>query len=226
MVLNKKTFIFLGLLSLAIISYLVFNSSISKNADIKDKEDVIILSEANLSTQMSDNTIAIGVLCLDEQGFIDLKEMKTSAKFVIVGTVKGVLGTVNLARNIYNTNEPDHECPAMANKYLIVVEDELKGKVNKEIVVTQLYSITDNMGNVNSLVKNEIPLEVGSRYILFLYKNPGKTKELSETYFGIGDPWQIKLSNGKGKVINGNKDLLEQFKDKTDNISIQELKIL
>jgi len=220
MVLNKKIIsIFLAVFLVAFISFLVINSSISKTAG--DNGDAIVLSEANLSTQGSNNNV--DVLCLDKQGFLDLKGMKSSAKFVVVGTVKNVSGTVNLARNIYNTNETDNDHPVMANKYLITVEDGLKGEVEKEIIVTQPYSITDYMANNNSLIEKEIPLEVGSRYVFFLYKNPGKTKELSETYFGIGDPWLIKLSDKNGEIISGNKDLLKQFKDKKENITIKEI---
>ncbi|OPY59581.1 MAG: hypothetical protein A4E55_00141 [Pelotomaculum sp. PtaU1.Bin035] len=195
---------------------------VSNNVNSKTNTENFFLSETNLTKDMGDGSFA--VVNLDKQGYTDLKQMTSSAGFIIVGTVKEVQGTVNLARNIYNTDEPDNNNPVIAKKYLISVEETIKGETDKEIIVTQEYLINDNMNNNYNLEQNEIPLEIGSRYVLFLFKNTGKTKELKETYFRIGDPWQIKLINNESSVICGNKDISKHFYRKTENEIIREMK--
>ncbi|MDD4681035.1 MAG: hypothetical protein PHP79_09185 [Clostridia bacterium] len=220
MMLVKK----LSILALFTILLGVFWTISSKNNvknETKNTEN-FYLSETNLTKEMGEESFA--VVNLDKQGYTDLKQMTSSAGYVAVGTVKGVQGTVNLARNIYNTDESDSKHPVMAKKYLISIEEAIKGETDKEIVVTQEYSMNDYMGNNYNLEQNEIPLEIGTRYVLFLFKNPGKTKELKETYFGVGDPWQIKLLNNESIVICGNKDIAKLFNKKAEKELIQEIK--
>jgi len=220
MVLVKRISILALFIIVLAISWIVYTNSNGKTNSTEN----FFLSETNLTKDMGDGSFA--VVNLDKQGYTELKQMTSSAGFVVVGTVEEVQGTVNLARNIYNTAEPDSKNPVMAKKYLISIEENIKGETDKEIVVTQEYSMTDNVGNDYNLEQNEIPLEVGRRYVLFLFKNTGKTKELKGTYFGIGDPWQIKLLNNESTVICGNKDISKYFNKNTENEAIQEIKTI
>jgi len=220
MTLKKKFYIFV--LSVFLLGTAYFFIGFNNKHSTTNNDESFFLSETNITKQIDDSNVV--TVNLDKQGFKDFKEMMSFSGFVVIGTVKEIQGTVNLARNIYNTDEPDNAHPAMAKKYLIAVEESLKGNVGQEIIVTQRYTMTDNMGNTFNLEDNEVPLEVGARYVLFLLKNPGKTKELKDTYFGIGDPWQIKLLNNEGIVECGNKDILKFFNKKSEKDLIKELK--
>lgn len=189
-----------------------------------NENEGVLLSQVNFNKKMPDGSTA--TIYLDRQAFSSFKKMKTEANSIIVGTVKGIEGSVNLERNPYNPAMPDNEHPALAKKYRVEVEDAIKDNVNKEIIVVQESTITDRSGNTYSFADSnaEIPLKIGSRYILFLAKDPGVIAELSGTYSAIGDPWIVELNNNRGRLISGNESILKYFnKDSTGEYSEKDL---
>lgn len=100
-------------------------------------------------------------------GYDNLENMTTTASEIVVGKVTAVKDTY------YVTEVP-------ITKFEVVVEKSLKGKLSQGDKIDQVQAADfDPMGNS---VTNDVRMNVGEEYLLFLKSTP------ENTYYSIGGP--------------------------------------
>jgi hypothetical protein len=134
---------------------------------------VMACSQSSKPTSGNDNPIADGSASW-ERGYYSLNEISTTPEIdvIVTGTITRIAEVVNLSKI------PDH--PTYCTRFVVKVEDILKGKPDNEIIVNQL----GNPDKPGWGIIDDPLFEVGHKYLLFL----GKTTTTNPTYAGTG-PW-------------------------------------
>jgi len=148
----------------------------------------------------------------DRKAYSSLKELKNDSDIILSGVVQKQLETYNLNR--LSTKE-NPGIIILGTDYEVTVEKYIKGKGDNNIIVTQEGG---ELNGIIQIMEGRTPIEIGSRYVFFLNKNPDNNKYM----FG-GDPFKFKLSNGQAKVDTDNKKMTEKFKEKNEKDFIVEI---
>ncbi|KAF0994218.1 hypothetical protein [Geobacillus sp. TFV-3] len=143
----------------------------------------------------------------DRPKYTNIKDLGKASDCIFVGTVEGVAGTRNLARN---PNDPVEEAPNIYVEgvdYNVKVIEVLKGKADSHVLVTEQKQT--KLGKDEPMVVDEhyIGLTSGQTYIFFVKKS-----NLTGRYYSVGDPFFFALENNQVVLKTKEKDLLEIYK--------------
>lgn len=126
--------------------------------------------------------------------FDTIENITREADLIVVGTVGAKAGSRNLARNPLNPSEEATDRKLMSQEYEFVVETTLKGAAHDNILI--VYPEYGVLMNGEKSIEPQVPLDPGQRYILSL-------KQGTEgTFYGIGEPWQFKLTAGQAQALS------------------------
>lgn len=117
-----------------------------------------------------------------------LLSLAQSSDLVIVGVVRGELGTRNMARRADDPLQPHPALVSLGQDYDVQVVDVFKGPAERSVVV----SISKAMKVDGAFVtyKGFLPLQSGSRYVLFLRRQIDGTNG----YVPAPEPWRFRLT--------------------------------
>lgn len=124
-----------------------------------------------------------------------LAELTQEAPVIAVGTIEGVAGTRNLARNPKNPQEPDPNLEIIGVDYRFQVERFLKGSAPATILVTEA-KLWIPKGEQPTLYEGFREMPPGGRYILFLRE----TRDESGRWIGVAQPWRFAIRDAKASV--------------------------
>jgi len=135
-----------------------------------------------------------------------VEELVRQADVIAVGRVVSMSdGGFNLARNPRDHSQPasDMICPATA--YEVKVEHYLKGDagVTLRIVQAEEILLPDGIeeGGTVHVLNRGIPLEVGTRYLLFLVQGESyPDSPFPDLHFGVAEPNRFRLEDGEAQV--------------------------
>ncbi|MBP2017755.1 hypothetical protein J2Z79_001140 [Symbiobacterium terraclitae] len=124
-----------------------------------------------------------------------LEELTQQATLIAVGTVEGVAGTRNLARDPWDPQKPHPSLEILGVDYRFRVEEILKGSTPSTILVTESKSAASK-GRQHVLFEGFKEMPRGARYILFLRE----THDGYGSWVGIAEPWRFALRGSKVSV--------------------------
>lgn len=139
--------------------------------------------------------VAIGSGCaqtaVDLDEFVtsnSLRSLAQSSDLVVVGVVRGELGTRNMARRADDPLQPHPALVSLGQDYDVQIVDVLKGPAERSLVV----SISKAMKVDDRFVtyRGFLPLQNGSRYVLFLRRQIDGTNG----YVPAPEPWRFRLT--------------------------------
>lgn len=117
------------------------------------------------------------------------------APVVAIGTIEGVAGSRNLARDPHNPQNPDPRLEIAGIDYRFKVDRFLKGSAPASILVTEAKSRTWK-GEKPVLYEGFKAMPPGGRYILFLRE----TRDGSGRWIGVAEPWRFAIHGAKVSV--------------------------
>lgn len=124
-----------------------------------------------------------------------LEELTQEASVVAVGTVAGVDGTRNVARDPWNPELPHPSLEIIAVDYRFEVEEFLKGSAPSTLLVTESKWI-GRKGQPRALIRGFVEMSSGGRYVVFLRETTDETGH----WIGIAEPWRFALRDGQAVV--------------------------
>jgi|GEM_PF-2532129 len=143
----------------------------------------------------------------DRPKYTNIKDLSKASDCIFVGTVEGVAGTRNLARNPNDPTEEDPNIYVEGVDYNVKVIEVLKGKADSHVLVTEQKQM--RLDKDGPMVQDEhyIGLTSGQTYIFFVKKS-----NLTGRYYSVGDPFFFAIDNNKVVLKTKEKDLLDLYK--------------
>jgi len=135
----------------------------------------------------------VDVLFSDIRVYSTIEGLANDAPVIVVGEVISKGGSRNLARNPADPTQEADDHKTMSQEYYFQVEHYLKGSGESQILI--VYPAYTIRSDGTEFEAPELPLQLGGRYILFLAKNNN-----NNTYYGIGEPWQFQLVDGRAEA--------------------------
>lgn len=131
----------------------------------------------------------------DYQVYPTLAELVEQASAIAVGTVEGVEGTRNLARDPDNPDLPHPSLEIIGYDYRFVVEEYLKGEGPDTILVTEARKFRSHGEEATPAEPPPPEMEFGGRYVLFLNRAADR-----EHWIGVAEPWRFALRDAQVQV--------------------------
>lgn len=149
----------------------------------------------------------------DVPTYDNIEALATDADVIVVGRVTGKGGSRNLARDPNDPTKEASDRKVMSQEYAFSVEKYLKGNGDAKIDI--VYPESTAMGTEAAIPEPETKLEVSQRYVLFLKKGEG--------YFGVGQPWQFQLINGRASAKAYNPEHAKPLDGLTEEALLQKV---
>jgi len=121
-----------------------------------------------------------------------LEELAQQAELIAVGTVQGVAGTRNLARDPWDPEKPHPSLEITGVDYQFAVEEILKGSAPDTFLVTEASSLASRGGEPAEF-RGFKEMPSGGRYVLFLRA----VTDGSGNWIGVAEPWRFALRDGQ-----------------------------
>lgn len=150
------------------------------------------------------NGVLKSAVFADRPAYTTLKDLKDHAEIVVLGTVQKQIKTYNLSRDAQDPTKENTEFPVMGTDYAIAVDKYIKGNGESSIVMTMEGT------------EDRTPMQIGSKYILFLNNVSGK-------YMFGGEPFKFKVADGKVLVDSNDKGSQANFKAMSEQVFSAEL---
>jgi hypothetical protein len=149
----------------------------------------------------------------DRPKYTNMKDLSQASDLVFVGTVEGIDGTRNLARNPQDPTQEDPNIYIEGVDYNVKVTEILKGQADSNVLVTEQKQM--RLGKDQPMVPDEhyIGLTPGQSYIFFVKKS-----NITGRYFSVGDPFFFAIENNKAVLKTKEKDLLDIYKTEDVNL--------
>lgn len=154
----------------------------------------------------------------DTLAYSDVAAMKQQADAVFIGTIVGVAGTRNLARDPQDPSKEDPNTLIEGIDYNVKVSEFLKGADQDTVVVTEMKQL-QSKGFKASMDEHYIGLKPGETYVFFVTKSPTTGK-----YMGVGQPFLFEVKDKLVKVKNNDANLVKAFKDQDLDTFKKEIK--
>lgn len=155
----------------------------------------------------------VSMVIADVPTYGSIDALTKDAQVVVVGRVLGKGGTRNLARDPQDHSKEATDRKVMSQEYTFAVETYLKGSGESKIDI--VYPETTTLSTGLAITEPESSLEAGQRYVLFLNKGEG--------YYGVGQPWQFQLANGKANAKAYNAEHVKSFQGLAEADLIQQI---
>ena len=171
----------------------------------------VVTGVVNLSigaAKVSDPIQAVRIVShADRPTYSNLLDVTNASDAVFIGTVEGVDGTRNLARNPQDPSKEDPERYVEGVDYRVDVSELLKGNdTDKQVLVTETKLQRIGKEQVEVPDANYIGLVPGQSYIFFVKKSA-----VSGRYNATGQPFIFSVNNNKVELQTTEKDLMEQY---------------
>lgn len=116
--------------------------------------------------------------------------LAAASDLIVVGAIRAEAGTRNLARDPKDLSREDPTMVGLGQDYVIEVESTIKGEATPTIVVS-LARWHGPRGQAPREDSDFIPLEKGTRYVLFLQRS----RAFAGIYVPAPEPFRFKLTD-------------------------------
>ena len=146
------------------------------------------------------------VVTSDRPAFQTVADLRKESDAVFVGTVKGIVGTRNLARDQNDPSKDDPNLYIEGVDYSVNILEYLKGDDTKQVIVTEQKQIRPTPEDPLVLDEDYVGMKDGETYIFFMKKSATTGK-----YFGVGNPFFFRVKGSTVEVMTKQDSIKSQF---------------
>jgi hypothetical protein len=139
--------------------------------------------------------------------YSEIKKLVSSSDAVFIGTVEGISGTRNLARDPKDPSKEDPEILVEGVDYKVTIKEFLKGHdQDPQVLVTENRSVQYRKNDPVAVDEHFIDLIPGETYVFFTDKS-----QTTGRYFATGDPFFFQINHSSVQVKSNSKELEKYF---------------
>ncbi|PWK15977.1 hypothetical protein [Tumebacillus permanentifrigoris] len=143
----------------------------------------------------------------DRPQYSNINDLRQASDLIFMGTVQGIDGTRNLARDPQNPLQEDPNLYIEGVDYKVKVVESLKGKAEADVLVTEQKQMRLSKDQPMVLDEDYIGLNTGQTYIFFVKKSTSTGR-----YYSAGVPFFFVIENNMAVLKTTEKDLEALYK--------------